>query len=368
MAEKILQANPRAQYIAHQAEIDAAVQRVLQSGWYILGAEVDAFEREFAGYCGVRHAVGLNSGTDALELALRACGIGPADEVITTPHTAVATVAAIDSVGATPVLADICDADFLIDSGNVERAITSRTRAIIAVHLYGQPAELDRILAIATHHQLRVIEDCAQAHGAKYKGKRVGGHGDLGCFSFYPTKNLGALGDGGAVVTNDDELAERLRALRQYGWRRRYISDSPGRNSRLDEIQAAILRAKLSHLECDNRKRATLAAMYNEALAELVLVPRTFAERDSVFHLYVVRTAQRDTLQRWLTEHGIGTAVHYPVPVHMQPAYKHLAAPGSLPVSERIASEILSLPLYPELTPADVDRVTSGIREFFAKA
>jgi len=255
----ILCANPGAQYQAHKAEIDAAVARVLAGGWYILGEETRAFEAEFAAYIGVREAVGVGSGTDALQIALAACEIGAGDEVITVSHTAVATISAIEMAGATPVLVDIEPDFFTIDPAQIEAAITPRTKAIIPVHIYGQPANLDAVLEIASRHKLRVIEDCAQAHGAAFRGTRVGAHGDIACFSFYPTKNLGAIGDGGMVVTNDVALAERARLLREYGWAERYVSHISGRNSRLDELQAAILRVKLRRLDDDNQMRAQIA-------------------------------------------------------------------------------------------------------------
>ncbi len=363
--DPIPQASPLSQYLAHREEIDAAIQRVLCGGRYILGGEVEAFERELAGYLGATHAVGVGSGTAALEIALRACGIGPGDEVITTTHTAVATVAAIELAGATPVLVDIGPESFLIDPEQVERAITSRTRAIVPVHLYGQPADLHAIAGVARRRDLRVIEDCAQAHGALYEGRRVGAWGDLGCFSFYPTKNLGALGDGGMIVTRDERLAARARSLREYGWERRYVSEVPGTNSRLDEIQAAMLRVKLAHLDRDNERRMAIARKYTEALADCVAVPRVKPGRTHVFHLYVVWTPDRDALQRFLQAHGVGSAVHYPVPIHLQPAYLgRLGRAGTFPVAERAAGEILSLPVYPELSSAQCERVVETVRAF----
>ena len=363
----IPQASPLSQYLAHREAIDAAVRRVLEKGRYILGKEVESFEREFAEYIGVAHGVGLASGTDALEIALRASGIGPGDEVITTPHTAVATVAAIERAGATAVLADTEPESFLLDPAQVERAVSTRTRAIIPVHLYGQPADLSALLRIARERHLTLIEDCAQAHGASYEGKRVGSWGDLACFSFYPTKNLGAVGDGGMIVTQRPDLAARARALREYGWRQRFLSEEPGVNSRLDEIQAAILRVKLTCLDADNQKRAELARQYTEGLADCVAVPRVKESRTHVFHLFVVRTPRRDALQQFLAQRGIGTAVHYPVPVHLQPAYLgRLGEPGAFPVAEQAAHEILSLPLYPELAMSQCERVMRTIREFFS--
>ena len=351
----------RAQYRALQADIDAATARVLDSGWYILGKEVAAFETEFAAYCGTAGCVAVNSGTDALHLALRACDIGPGDEVITVAHTAVATVAAIRMAGATPVLVDIDADSFTMDPAAVEAAITPRTRAIVPVHLYGQPAALDEILALAYSKNLRIIEDSAQAHGATVHGKRAGSMGDLGCFSFYPTKNLGALGDGGAVVSNDPVLLEKVRLLREYGWAPadRYVSQIEGVNSRLDELQAAILRAKLPQLDAWNARRQAIATRYAAGLAHALRVPSACPGRGHVYHLYVVRTPHRDALRAALTTQGIGTGIHYPVPVHQQPAYRHLGA--QLPVTEQIAGEILSLPMHPFLSDADVDAVIDAV-------
>jgi dTDP-4-amino-4,6-dideoxygalactose transaminase len=365
----ILQADPRSQYLAYQAQIDEAIQRVLFSGQYILGKEVASFESELASFLGVRNAIGVGSGTAALEIALRACDIGIGDEVITSAHTAVATVAAIESVGARPVLVDIESDSFLIDAAKIEEVVTKKTKAIIPVHLYGQPADLSEIKEIAGKFKLLLIEDCAQAIGASYAGKRVGTWGDLGIFSFYPTKNLGAIGDGGMVVTHKDQLAAKIRSLRQYGWRTRYISDFAGTNSRLDELQAAILRVKLTHLDRDNLRRAAIANRYSEALNSVVVVPRAKPCRTHVFHLYVVRTQRRDGLQKFLHERGIGSAVHYPTPVHLQPAYLgKLGSRGSYPVTESVTQEILSLPLYAELSDGQCNDVITILRAFAAAA
>jgi dTDP-4-amino-4,6-dideoxygalactose transaminase len=362
----ILCSNPRAQYEAHKSEIDAAMARVLAGGWYILGQEVRAFEEEFATFCGVNHGVGVGSGTEALHLALRACDVGPGDEVITVSHTAVATVSAIELCGATPVMVDIEPDYFTIDPDKVRTAITARTKAIIPVHLYGQSADLGAILDLANRAGLRVIEDCAQAHGAAYRGKRVGSFGDLGCFSFYPTKNLGALGDGGMVVTKDARLAEKLRLLREYGWAERYVSHSVGFNSRLDELQAAMLRCKLPHLDADNAARARHAGFYDRMLGETSLaLPRRREGATHVFHLYVLRTPMRDRLLHHLRKEGVGALVHYPVPVHLQPAYRHYGrGEGSLPGTERAAHEILSLPMYPELTETELATAVKALRAF----
>jgi dTDP-4-amino-4,6-dideoxygalactose transaminase len=362
----IPQASPRAQYLTHQDEINQAIARVLDKGRYILGEEAAAFEREFAAFLGVRFGIGVGSGTEALHLALRACGVGPGDEVITVSHTAVATVSAIELCGGKPVLVDIDPRSFALDPARLEAAITSATRAIIPVHLYGQSADLEPILSIARRRTVRVIEDCAQSHGAMYRGKRTGAWGDVACFSFYPTKNLGAIGDGGFVATDDPQLAENARPLREYGWRERYVSDIAGWNTRLDELQAAILRVKLRTLDADNARRRHLAALYDELLtASSVSLPQAMSYGEHVYHLYVVRSARRDELQAFLKERGIGTLIHYPAPIHLQPAYRgRLGDVGSLPETERAARQILSLPMFPELTETDVQQVAQAIREF----
>ena len=357
-------ANPKAQYLAHKQEIDDAVRRVLESGWYILGDEVRAFEEEFAAYLGVGHSVGLGNGTEALHLALVACAIGHGDEVVTVSHTAVATVAAIELAGAKPVFVDIDPVTYTMDPDLLEKSITSKTKAVLPVHLYGHPAPMEDILAIAREYGLCVIEDCAQAHGANYRGKRVGSFGDMGCFSFYPTKNLGALGDGGAVVTNDPELAEKARLLREYGWAERFVSHIPGWNSRLDELQAAILRVKLRYLDEDNDARARLADLYIKGLSEIGLVLPGVRERAGhVYHLFVVGAPDRDRLLEYLHSRDIGAAIHYPVPVHMQPAYAHLEVKRLLE-TERVARQIISLPMYPEMTDIEVGAVIKAVREF----
>ena len=340
----ILPTDPKASYLAHKEEIDAAIARVLDSGWYILGREVAAFEQEFAAYVGVRFGIGVGSGTEALHLALRACGIGAGDEVITVSHTAVATVAAIELCGAAPVLLDIDLHTYTMDPNQIESAITERTGAIIPVHLYGHPADMESIVAIARRHGLRVIEDCAQSHGGVYKGHKMGAWGDIAAFSFYPTKNLGAIGDGGIVVTDDPELAERARLLREYGWCQRYISELPGLNSRLDELQAAILRVKLCYLDQENRRRQALSRLYDDGLSTTSLVlPQSAPGAHHVYHQYVVRSKQRDALREFLQTRGIGTLVHYPVPIHCQPAYQaRIRCAGSLVNTERAAEEILS--------------------------
>lgn len=332
----------------------------------VLGQEVAAFEEEFAAYIGVRHAIGVASGTDALHLAMRAYGIGPGDEVITVSHTAVATVAAIELCGATPVLVDIDIATYTIDPNQLESAMTQQTKAVIPVHLYGHPADMESIISVAHRHGLWVIEDCAQSHGAVYKGRKAGAWGHIAAFSFYPTKNLGALGDGGMAVTDDADLADRVRLLRQYGWCRRYVSEVPSTNSRLDELQAAVLRVKLRYLDRENARRRKIAGTYTHLLADTSLrLPASHAGAEHVYHQYAVRTPQRDTLQAYMQEQGIGTLIHYPQPVHLQPAYAdRLAAKGALPHSERAAAEVLSLPMYPELSDEQIELVADAIHRW----
>lgn len=367
----------RAEYLALKHEIDAAVARTLDSGWYILGREVAALEAEFAAFLADApqspqgaspiaqsklECVGVNSGTDALQLALWACHVGPGDEVITVAHTAVATAAAIRLTGAAPVFVDVDPATFTMDPALLEAAITPRTKAIIPVHLYGHPAAMTPILAVARRHGLRVVEDCAQAHGAIYHGQRVGALGDLGCFSFYPTKNLGALGDGGAVVGRDSELIDRVRRLREYGWtsQARYISQEEGMNSRLDELQAAILRVKLRYLEAWNTRRRAIAAQYAVCLPEAISRPAEQPQCAHVYHLYVIRVADRDGFRQRVQAAGVGTAIHYPAPIHQQPPYRQFAAGSRLPHTERLTHEIVSLPMHPHLTEADIQRVTEA--------
>jgi dTDP-4-amino-4,6-dideoxygalactose transaminase len=362
----IPQSDPKASYLAHKTRIDAAIQRVLESGWYILGKEVEAFEREFAAFIGVGHAIGVANGTDALELALRACGIGPGDLVFTVSHTAVATIAAIELVGATPVLVDIDPTTYTLDPNCLETALvhppSGRPKAVIPVHLYGQPADMPAILELAYRFGLQVIEDCAQSHGAAWAGRMTGAWGDMAAFSFYPTKNVGALGDGGMIATANPVLAERTRTLRQYGWRQRYISEVPGCNSRLDELQAAVLRVKLEYLEAENTRRIALAARYTAALADTSFTLTSCrAGARHVYHQYVLRSPQRDALQAYLRDQSIGTLVHYPKAVHQQPAYQgRIPIVGALLHSERAAAEVLSLPIYPELTDEQVDSIAEA--------
>jgi dTDP-4-amino-4,6-dideoxygalactose transaminase len=362
----IICANPAAQFRSYQAEIEEAIHRVLESGRYILGPELKALEQEFAAYIGTDHAVGVANGTDALELVIRALEIGPGDEVITVSHTAVATVAAIEAVGAVPVLVDVEPQFYTLDPAQLEQVLTPRTRAVIAVHLYGQPADLGNILEFCEKHQLQLIEDVAQAHGAKWIGRRLGSIGRVACFSCYPTKNLGAIGDAGLVTTSDEKIAHRVRMLREYGWRERYISDLAGRNSRLDEVQAAILRIKLRNLDADNERRRGLAAYYTKRLKKTGLVlPETREGTEHVYHLYVLKTATRQKLIDHLAANDIHVGIHYPVPVHLQPAYAdRIVTAASMQVTEHLAHEVLSLPMYPELTFEMADQVIAAIESF----
>jgi dTDP-4-amino-4,6-dideoxygalactose transaminase len=345
-------------------ELDAALARVLDSGWFVLGSEGRAFEEEFAATVGVAHAVGVGSGTDAIELALRALGIGPGDEVVTQANTCVPTVSAIERAGATPVLCDVETEAGTMDPDSLRGALGEKTRAVVPVHLYGQCADVDAIVDLCSGRGIAVVEDCAQAVGAELRGQPAGSIGTLGCFSFYPTKNLAALGDGGAVVTNDAELDERLRLVRQYGQTDRYRHVTEGVNSRLDELQAAILRTRLAYLPRWNTRRAEIAAAYTEALAGSgpVRPLAQLEDRRHVFHLYVIEAPDRDPLIAHLDERGIGTLIHYPTPIHGQPPYRRLAmGPVSLSVSERLCERILSLPIYPELSDVEVERVTETL-------
>lgn len=357
----------RRQYRALQSAIDGAVRRVFERGWYILGEEVERFEEEFAGYLGVAHGIGVGSGTEALHLALLACGVEPGDEVITVPNTAVPTICAITFANAVPKLVDIDPETYTMDVNKLEAVITARTKVILPVHLYGQSADLAPILEIARCHHLKVVEDACQAHGTAYGDRKVGTLGDAGCFSFYPSKNLGAYGDGGFVCTDDAEIADRLRLLRNYGQRRRYYHTTKGFNSRLDEVQAAILRTKLPSLDEGNRRRQQIALYYDELLKDTpVTPPRRANYGRHVFHLYVIRAPHRDALMAYLAEQGIETIIHYPVPVHLQEAYKELAlGRGSLPEAEKAAAEIISLPLYPEIRAEEVEYVAASLRDFY---
>lgn len=347
----------------HASEIQAAIARVLDSGWYILGDEVTAFEHEFAAYCEVAHCIAVANGLDALHLVLRAYGLGPGDEVIVPSNTFVATWLAVSQCGATPVPVDPDPHTHNMDPALIARAITGRTRAIMPVHLYGQPADMAPILELAQQHGLRVIEDAAQAHGARYQGRRVGGLGDAGGFSFYPGKNLGALGDGGAITTNDAELADRVRMLRNYGSRVKYRHEVAGVNSRLDEIQAAILRAKLPLLDAQNAARRRIAQCYLQGLRGLPLqLPQVLPAAEPVWHLMVVATQQRAHLQEALTRAGIGHQVHYPIACHAQAAYAGANWPA-LPVAERLQHQVLSLPMAPYLGDDEVEQVLAAVRQ-----
>src|ERR1700704_4130969 len=355
-----------AQYSAIEGEISEAVSKVLREGDFILGREVSLFEEEFAAFCEAKWAVGVDSGTSALELALRAYEIGPGDEVITAANTFIASALAISHAGATPVLVDV-DADtYTIDVAAIEKAITPRTKAIIPIHLYGHPADMDPILQLAQRHGLIVIEDACQAHGARYKGKRTGSLGHAAAFSFYPGKNLGAYGDGGAVVTSDAAVAKRLGMLRNYGQKEKYQHMFRGFNRRLDTLQAAVLRTKLKRLDEWNEARRQHAKSYSRLLAQSgFVVPRASAVCESVWHLYVIRIDQRDALKEHLATRGISAGIHYPIPIHLQPAYRDLGhQPGDFPVTEEYSRQILSLPMYAELTPDILRRVAETASEF----
>ena len=346
----------------HDSAIREAIGRVIDSGWYILGQETEAFESEFAQYCGVAHCIGVANGLEALHLILRAYGIGTGDEVIVPSNTFIATWLAVSQVGATPMPVEPNTTTYNLDPALIEAAITPRTRAIIPVHLYGQPADMDRINEIARRHGLHVIEDAAQAHGARYKGRRTGALGDAAGFSFYPGKNLGALGDGGAITTNDSALAAILRKLRNYGSSVKYQHDFAGVNSRLDEIQAAVLRVKMPHLDKENAKRRELAASYHAALrGTAVVVPAVLTNVEPVWHLFVVRTEDRDSLQACLSRQQIGHLVHYPTACHLQRAYATGTWP-QLPIAENLQSHVLSLPIAPYMSDADIQTVAHAIK------
>lgn len=344
-------------------ELDEAMSAVVGDGRYVGGPRVEAFERDFAAFCGAEEAVGVASGTDAIELALRALGIGPGDEVITAANTCVPTVAGIEAAGATPVLVDVDERTFTLDPGELDDATTARTRAVMPVHLYGRCADMGAIADHARRHGLHVVEDAAQAHGAALGGRRAGTLGSAAAFSFYPTKNLGALGDGGAVVTNDAEAAAAVRELRSFGERRDGAAVRRGSNSRLDPLQAAVLSVELPLLEGWNERRRTLAERYRDELADLVTVPAEAPGEHAVHHLFVIRSPRRDELARELERRGVGTLVHYPRAVHEHPAYRELARPGRLERSERLAREVLSLPLYPELSDEEATAVVAAVRD-----
>ncbi|MBE2213867.1 MAG: DegT/DnrJ/EryC1/StrS family aminotransferase [Opitutaceae bacterium] len=362
-------ADPHAAYLAQREAIDAAIRRVLDSGWYILGREVESFEREFAAWLGAAHGIGVANGTDAVELALRSIGVGPGDEVIAPAHTATATIAAIEHAGAVPVLVDIEAETFGLDPEKVQatvraRAASRRLKAIVVVHLYGHPARIDELARIAREHDLRLIEDCAQAHGGRWMGQAVGTLGDVAAFSFYPTKNLGALGDGGAVVTGDSDVAARLRQLREYGWRERYRSDEPGINSRLDEMQAAILRAKLGRLSEDNGRRRAIAARYDATLRACGIVPPVVrVGAVHAYHQYAVLHPDRERWRAELRAHDVGSAVLYPLALHQQAAYaaRLPVGVGGLATSERVCREVLCLPVHPQLEEHEIEAVARAV-------
>ena len=353
-----------AAYREIQAELESAIMASLRSGWYIGGQDVDAFEREFAAYTETQHCVGVANGLDALHLALLAMGIGAGDEVIVPSNTYIATWLAVSQCGAVPVPVEPVESTYNLDPGRIEASITPRTKAILPVHLYGQPADLDPMLALARKHGLRVLEDAAQAHGARYKGRRIGGHGDVVAWSFYPGKNLGALGDAGAITTNKAEIADRIRVLRNYGSRVKYVNEVQGYNSRLDPVQATALRVKLKVLDEWNARRARIAARYTAALTDTGLtLPHVPAWAGPIWHLYVVQHPQRDLLQKALAEAGIGTLIHYPIPPHLQQAYAGAGfAAGQFPIAERMANQLLSLPMGPQLDDAGVEAVITGVR------
>jgi dTDP-4-amino-4,6-dideoxygalactose transaminase len=363
----------QAQYRAIKREVDEALARVVENAAFILGREVEAFETAFADYLGARFCVGVSSGTAAIQLALTACGIGAGDEVIVPANTFFATAEAVSTAGATPVFVDADPVSYTIDVNRLEAAITPRTRAIIPVHLYGQPADLDPIFEIAARHNLAVIEDAAQAHGTLYKGRRVGARGRANCFSFYPGKNLGAYGEGGAVVTNDEEVARRVRLLRDHGSEQKYRHDVIGYNFRLEGIQGAVLNVKLKYLDGWNDLRRAHAARYRELLAgahdnsgaSVLVLPQELPYARHIYHLYVVQTDERDALQKHLSDAGIQTGIHYPVPVHLQPAYQSLGhRAGDFPEAERQAARVLSLPMFPELSESQIARVAESVRAF----
>lgn len=358
--------NLKSQHASLEHEIENAVSSVFKRTAFILGPEVARFESAFAAYCDAEHAVGVSSGTSALELAIRAFGIGPGDEVITVANTFIATALAVTYAGATPVLVDIHPDTYLMDAENVRQAITEKTKAIIPVHLYGQPVDMDPILELARQHNLVVIEDACQAHGATYKGKRVGSLGDAAAFSFYPAKNLGAYGDGGMVVTNNSDAADFIRIMSNVGQTKKYHHQLKGYNHRLDNLQAAILEVKLPHLDGWNAQRKKWAQLYKELLVQSEFVLPYVAEHaDPVWHLFVIRTQEREELMAFLQERGIGTGIHYPIPVHLHDAYQDLGyKAGDFPISEKFASEILSLPMFPDLTSESVHYVSEALLSF----
>ena len=369
MSEPVPYLDLRAQLKPLRAELDAAIARTLDNCSFCLGPDVAQFERDFAAFCGASHALGFNSGTSALHVAMRLLNVGPGDEVITTPYTFIATSWAISYCGAKPVYVDVDEATFNMNPALIEKAITPKTKAVLPVHLYGQPFDVDAVAAICKKHNLPFVEDAAQAHGAKYQGKSIGTFGAVSCFSFYPAKNLGACGEGGALVTNDAALAARAKSLREHGSTVRYHHDEVGYNYRLEGIQGAVLGVKLKHLAHWTRERQRVAARYAELLADTPLtLPTVAAGNESAWHLYTVRSPRRDELKKHLDANGIGNAVHYPMPLHLQKAYAQLGhKPGDFPVAEQASREVLSLPMFPELTDAQIRRVAAVVKEFFRR-
>ncbi len=353
------------EYEEIKEEIHEALQRVAESQWFILGKELESFENEFSGYIGVDYGIGVNSGSDALYLAILACGIGAGDEVITVSHTFISTVDSITRCGATPVFIDVSSDTFNIDTSKIEEKITKKSKAIIIVHLYGNPVEMNPILELANKYNLFIIEDACQAHGAEYKGKKVGSIGDIGCFSFYPAKNLGAYGDGGLITTDNDDLSQKLRMLRNYGQPEKYIHEFIGVNSRLDEIQAAILRVKLQYLDDWNERRRQIAILYNELLEmSNIIIPKENENGKSVYHLYVIRSKNRNRLKKYLEKERIQILIHYPIPVHQQNAYLKYKEKQNLPITEQICKEILSLPMHPWLSEKEIKLITNIILKY----
>ncbi len=369
MPDRVPYLDLAAQIRGVRKEIDAALARTLDNCSFCLGPDVAQFEKDFAQFCEAKYCLGFNSGTSALHAAMKLLNVGPGDEVITTPFTFVATSWAISYMDAKPVYVDIDDATFNLDPALIERAITPRTRAVLPVHLYGQPFDVDPVLALCRKHKLGMVEDAAQAHGAKYKGKVVGTFGEMSCFSFYPTKNLGACGEGGALVTNSPELAARGKSLREHGSTVRYYHDEVGYNYRMEGFQGAVLNVKLRHLAKWTQERARVAKRYTELLADTPLrLPQVAAYAESAWHLYTIRHPRRDELKKHLEDNGVGCAVHYPIPLHLQKVYAGLGyKPGDFPVAEKASRECLCLPMYAELTEAQVSRVAEVIKDFFAK-
>ncbi len=369
MSEPVPYLDLKAQLKPLRAEIDAAIARTLDNCSFCLGPDVAQFEKDFAAFCGAQHALGFNSGTSALHVAMLLLGVGPGDEVITTPYTFIATSWAISYCGAKPVYVDIDEATFNLNPALIEKAITPRTKAVLPVHLYGQPFDVDAVAAVCQKHNLPFVEDAAQAHGAKYKGKSIGTFGAVSCFSFYPAKNLGACGEGGALVTNDAALAARAKSLREHGSTVRYHHDEVGYNYRLEGIQGAVLGVKLKHLAHWTRERQRVAVRYAELLKDTPLqLPTVTAGNESAWHLYTVRSPRRDELKKFLDENKIGNAVHYPMPLHLQKVYANLGyQPGDFPVAEKASREVLSLPMFPELTNAQIQRVADVVKDFFRR-